>query len=92
MTRRALQSTQIAVTLAVNVVTVANNRPQVVALPLLTLTPILFCLWTVTLWLNRQWFDLATLAADIQEAGRFVVTVYLIGLKSLAWGLGGLSL
>lgn len=85
---RALLSTQVAVTLSLNVVTRSGNDTQLMALPLLTLTPILFLVYALLQWVNRQWYGLATLAMDFREAFTFTATVFTIGLSSLAWGMG----
>lgn len=82
MTTAIMQSTQIQFNLTVNV-NVNADRPL-----LLLFALVAFIGWQVA----RVKRELSFLISDFTEAWRFTSKVYLIGFKSLAWGLVGVRL
>lgn len=90
-----MKSTQVAVVLAVNVITRKDGDARLTTLPLIALTPILFWAWATGQWCTRQGEDLSDLAAamlDLVNALGMAAAPYWWGVcilgKSLAFGMG----
>lgn len=82
MTTAMMQSTQVQFNLTVNV-NVNADRALLLLVALVALVA-----WQVA----RVKRELSYLASDFIEATRFTNTVFIIGLKSLAYGLVGVKL
>ena len=88
MSRAIIHSTQVCVTLALNIQVQHNHEARLMSLPLVPVTPLFFTLLSVGQSWSRFRFEVATLAADSQEAIGFAGKVLTIGFKALAFGLG----
>lgn len=88
MSRQLINSTQVCVILAVNVITKSGNREQLVTLPLLHLTPLAFTVWAMRQVIHRQGTTLATRAGEFITPLATIAKVFTIGFNALAFGLG----
>jgi len=88
MTRALMQSTQVSVTLALNIITQDNTRRQVSIMPLVTLTPILFIFWQLCAWLTAAGAGLSALVGDLAGAVTVTGKMLAIGVNALAFGVG----
>ncbi len=89
MSARALtHSVQIAAVLTLEVITLGDNGPRLVTLPLANLTPILFTLLALAGWLQQQHANVSGWLTDLTTAASFTLIVFTIGLKSILWAGG----
>ena len=88
MNQAIMRSTQVSVTLAINVQVRRHNQAQLVTFSLFPLTVFVMFIWQATQAINRVLYWWATLTDDIQAAVSFAVIIWLIGFNSLAFGLG----
>lgn len=65
MTRTLMTHTQVAIVLSLDIITVSDTGPQIIPLPLITLTPILLALWSFWQWLDRLVVAAARIAAHV---------------------------
>jgi hypothetical protein len=83
-----MHSVQVNVNLSLNVVTKTADGTQLMAFPLLSLTPVIFALGRLPQLITSVRLEAVTLANDIVEAAIFTGKVFAIGVHSLAFGLG----
>jgi hypothetical protein len=88
MSRAMLKHTQVAVTLAINVTIHRNRHAEWMILPLLHLTTLFMLVWQAAGTTYRIVAQVTALARDIEQAATFTITVIVIGVKALAFGLG----
>ena len=88
MSRAIIQSTQLAVSLSLNIQVQNEHDTRLVTLPLVQLTTLFFWLWTVRQIVTRFRFELILLVRDITDTLDLTGKVFVIGLNSLAFGFG----
>ena len=88
MIRQLMKSTQICVTLALNVQVQHHNETRLMALPLIQITWLVFVLWSFWESIFRLRSELSLFVNDLKAAVMFTGKVLTIGLNSLAFGLG----
>ncbi|MCL4299480.1 MAG: hypothetical protein KJ077_27335 [Anaerolineae bacterium] len=91
MTRTLMTHTQIAVVLSLNIITVSDTGPQIIPLPLVSLTPILLALWSFWQWLDGLVVAAARVAARAVfslESAWMGLTLSLTLALILAWAIG----
>jgi len=88
MTRAMMHSTQVSVTLALNVITQDDTRRQLVIVPIVALTPVVFAAWQLSVWLTSALVGWLALVDDIGQAAAIGCKVLAIGCNALAWGVG----
>jgi len=88
MSRVIVQSTQIAVSLSLNIQVQNENDTHLMTLRLVPLTTLFFALWSIRQSWSRFWFELAMMIDDIIGRLSIAGKVVSIGFNSLVWGMG----
>ena len=88
MSRTLMRSTQVRIMLSVNLECKTPTGGELVSLPLLSLTWLVMLVWQVRLVINRLKFEIVMSRRDLIKTAAFVGRVVVIGLNSLAIGLG----
>jgi hypothetical protein len=81
-------STQLAVILALNIQVQNGNEARLLMIPLLVFTGLFYRLWSAKRVVARWQFQFAGLARDIEASVSFICSVFIIGVKSVAFGVG----
>lgn len=95
MSRAIVHSTQIGVTLSLNIIAATDGDTRLLTFPLIRLTSLVFCLWTLWQKAGRFWLELmawyAALLALVEALG-MVARIYLtwagIVTVSMKYGVG----
>ena len=83
---KSLQSTQVSIMLALNVVSTGDtNRFSIV--PLVTLTGLFFALWQLNGWLTSAFVGWQMFALDLAGVVTTGGKLLAVGLNALAWGV-----
>jgi len=89
MSRYAImRSTQIGVTLSLNIQVRNDNDAQLLTFNLVHLTTLFLWLWSIWQTLGRFRFEFSMLVNDMTNAVIFVGKIIVIGFSSLAYGMG----
>lgn len=84
-----LQSTQIMVSLALNVQKNTDGAITLKVFNILSLTSFLFLIWQFGQFLNTSKSGLYLLISDLFQVGVIIGKVFSIGINSLVYGVGG---
>ena len=85
MNTALLQSTQMSITLSIQIST--DKEAELMSLLFLLLMPVLFLI-QIRQKVNRYWNELQLLVSDIKDLLNFIGKVIVITFKSFAYGLG----
>lgn len=87
MTTAIMQSTQVAISLSVNVIVKDDTGIRLLAFPILFLTGLFLFLWQVLQHFQSLKIELAVLVSDLSETLSFTSKVLAIVFNSLVYGL-----
>lgn len=89
MSKTLMQSTQVCISLSINVITKNDNGVRLDTLRLVYLTGLVMLLWRFGNWKNRIAYRLARVARDTkQKAGRLGERLLSLGFRPLVFGVG----
>ncbi len=87
MNRTLLQSTQVKVTLSVNLEINTPTGTELVTLPLLPLTWLIMAIWQTRLFVGRGKYALVIFRQDFTQAAAFTGKMFTITFNSWVWAL-----